>query len=115
MSGKKAAARRGHGRPKDLRVVRTFEMDAESKMRQKKKNLSREVAGGGGAEGSTAGVLVRRGGARIRRRELTVGLVVATAVAGVVAGALLTKLLLRARADRRWDQQVDRFREQGAM
>jgi len=49
------------------------------------------------------------------RREATVGIVTAAAVAGVVAGAVLTKLLLRARADRRWDQQVERFRAQGAL
>lgn len=48
-------------------------------------------------------------------RGTTVGLVTAAAVAGVVAGAVLTRLLLRARADRRWDQQVERFRAQGAL
>jgi hypothetical protein len=46
---------------------------------------------------------------------VTVGLVTAVAVAGVVAGAVLTKFLLRARAERKWDQQVERFRAQGAL
>ena len=49
------------------------------------------------------------------RRAATVGVVTAVAVASVVAGAVLTKLLLRARRDRRWDQQVERFRAQGAL
>jgi hypothetical protein len=78
-------------------------------MRQKKKNSSREVVVGDGGEGFA------RRAARVGRREVTVGLVTAVAVAGVVAGAVLTKLLLRARAERKWDQQVERFRAQGAM
>jgi len=39
----------------------------------------------------------------------------ALACAGVLAGAALTKMLLRSRADRQWDEQVERFRAQGAM
>jgi hypothetical protein len=78
-------------------------------MRQKKNNSSREVVVGEGADGFA------RRGARVGRREVTVGLVTAVAVAGVVAGAVLTKLLLRARADRKWDRQVERFRAQGAL
>jgi hypothetical protein len=56
----------------------------------------------------------RAAGSRALRGR-TVGLVTAAAVAGVVAGAVLTRMLLRARADRRWDQQVERFRAQGAL
>jgi membrane associated rhomboid family serine protease len=66
-------------------------------MWKKSKTSGREVARSGG------------------RRGATVGIVTAAAVAGVVAGAVLTKLLLRARAARRWDQQVERFRAQGAL
>jgi hypothetical protein len=89
-------------------------------MGQKKKTFSREVVVGDGAEAAGAGVLsagggLARRGSRVGRRELTVGIVTAVAVAGVVAGAVVTRLLLRARADRRWDEQVERFREQGAM
>ncbi len=56
--------------------------------------------------------ILRQGGAR---RVTSVGVLTAVAVAGVVAGAVLTKLLLSARANRKIDQQVERFRAQGAL
>lgn len=87
-------------------------------MGQKKESSSREVGGDEGAA-LVAGRETARGPARrasrSRRRAAGVGVLTAVAVAGVVAGAVLTKMLMRARADRRWDEQVERFRAQGAL
>jgi hypothetical protein len=76
-----------------------------------KRNKNRvAVVKDGGAARAGGGVAARE----LARRKAYAGML-ALACAGVVAGAVLTKLLLRAKANRRWDRQVERFRAQGAL
>ncbi|MCA1632707.1 MAG: hypothetical protein LC802_03060 [Acidobacteria bacterium] len=67
------------------------------------------VVGDGAAVGAAAATPRKFSG-----RGARVGLL-ALVCAGAVIGAALTKMLLRAHAERRWDEQVERFRAGGAM